>query len=124
MARERQTWQPTEDGQFVLFGVLGPAHAPDKYKRGYLVMDPDKRELFVSIYDKHAKTKPTVRDDRTWHTRYFPEEERGTWAAEGEEIVLTFKEKEVWRNRVINNAVPEKTRQRDFSPAGMVAAPA
>jgi len=118
-----KTWQPTESGSFALFGVLGPEYAPDKYTRGYLVFDPDRIELFAKLYDENAQIGEQVRDDRSksWKYRFYPEDKRGTWATDGVDVVLTFNGREVWRNRVVNNSVPQESRSRDFSPAGPAA---
>lgn len=92
------TWEPTADGQAVLFGVPGPSYDPTKFAKGYLFLIDTARPQIAELYDANCKVRDQRVDQQTsWPVRYFPQDARGTWTVDNGEVVLSHGGKEVAR---------------------------
>lgn len=122
MAKTDKTWEPTEDGQAVLYGVPGPTYDPEKFAKGYSVLFDAQRDDIAALFDAHCKVREQRANQQdAWLVRYFPREARGTWSSEGNEVILTHEGREIARGEVENNRAKLPERYTKFNPAQAVA---
>lgn len=123
MARTDKTWEPTQDGQAVLFGVPGPSYDPAKFAKGYTVLFDAQRSAIADVFDANCKVRDQrVNQQDAWAVRFFPKEARGQWLAEGNETVLMYDGKEIARGEVEGQRAKLPERYATFNPATMAEA--
>ena len=120
MAKTGRTWEPTQDGQAVLYGVPGPSYDPEKFSKGYSVLFDAQRAEIAAVFDANCKVRGQRVDQQTeWAVRYFPQEARGQWRVEGAEIVLMYGDNEIARGEVENGRAKLPERYTKFNPAAL-----
>lgn len=119
MAKTReQTWEPTADGQAVLYGVPGPSYDTEKFSKGYTVLFDELRPEIADCYDRRCKVREQrVSQTDAWNVRFYPSDARGTWDADGDETVLRMDGKEIARGVIIDGRVRKPQVTQAFNPA-------
>jgi len=122
MARKDLTWEPTADGQAVLYGVTGPSYNPDKFAKGYSMLFDAQREEIATVYDTNCQVREQRVDQNTqWPVRYFPKEARGQWLVDNGEVVLMYGGKEIARGIDESGRAKLPDRLQTFNAANAIA---